>query len=154
MSSRWSPRGEARRRYEHQLPCLDRAPPGVLWRTARQKQGDPVKAELARSTGAIETPRGALLYEAGKHYLVHYAPGDCEPMRRRRFERLFRRRGDGRYERRVDHPLRYFSLAYPVLVETEDGVQLAQPGDWIMEGSAGELWPVSQRDAQDNYDPA
>lgn len=120
----------------------------------RQAAGAPVRAELARSTGCIETPRGALRYEAGKHYIVHHGPGEREPVRRAMFERLFKRRSDGRFEKRTDVVLRYFTLSYPVLIETSDGAQLAHPGDWIMEAGSDELWPISMRDAYENYEPA
>jgi hypothetical protein len=142
------------RHFGRQLPRLERAPPGVVWRSVRPKSAEPVRAELARSSGKIETPRGALKYQAGQHYIVHYGPGDRAPVRRTLFERTYRRRDDGRYEKRPDIVLRYFTLSYPVMVETLEGAELAQPGDWIMEGVAGELWPIAPRDAEQKYEPA
>jgi hypothetical protein len=92
-------------------------------------------------------------YEAGKHYIVRYGPGDCAPMRREIFEQTYRRRDDGRFEKRTDIVLRYFTLHFPAVIETLAGAEGAQPGDWIMEGMAGELWPIAARDALEKYDP-
>lgn len=135
------------------LPRLDRPPPGVRWRQARPKpSAEPVRAELVRASGEIKTPRGALRYEAGKHYIVRYGPGDYAPVRRKLFEQIYRRRDDGRFEKRTDIVLRYFTLNYPAVIEALAGVEVAQPGDWIMEGMAGELWPIAARDALEHYD--
>jgi hypothetical protein len=142
------------RHLERLLPRLHRAPPGVLWRRVRSKPAEPRRAELVRSSGCIETTRGELRYRAGKHYIVHYGPGDRAPMRRSVFERLYKRRADGRYDRRRDVLLRYFTLSYPVLVETQDGAELAHPGDWIMEGASDDLWAVAAQDAREEYERA
>ena len=135
------------------LPRLDRPPSGVLWRRVRPKpSAAPVRAELVRSSGEIETPRGALRYEAGKHYIVRYGPGEYAPVRRELFEQVYRRRDDGRFEKRTDIVLRYFTLNYPAVIETLEGAEVAQPGDWVMEGVAGELWPIAARDAPEKYE--
>jgi hypothetical protein len=136
------------------LPRLDRAPPGVRWRFAHPKPAGPMRAELARSSGSIETSRGAHRYEAGKHYIVHYGVGDRAPMRRAFFERTYTRRADGRYEPRLSALIRYFTLPYPVLVETLDGAELAHPGDWIIEADARDLCALPARDAREMYEPA
>lgn len=142
--------GNSRRANEP--PRIDRAPPGALWRAIRPRASDmPVRAELARSNGAVETDRGKLRYHAGKHYIVHYGPGDRAPVRRAIFERTYRRRDDGRYEKRPDIVLRYFTLPYAVAVETLEGVEFAHPGDWIVEGVTGELWPMSARMGEQKY---
>jgi hypothetical protein len=41
-----------------------------------------------------------------------------------------------------------------VLVQTLEGPQVAHPGDWIMQGVAGELWPVPHEKARQKYQPA
>ena len=135
------------------LPCIDRRPPGVRWRRARPKpSAEPVRAELVRSSGVIETARGALRYEAGKHYIVRHGPGDYAPVRRDIFEQIYRRREDGRFEKRTDVVLRYFTLHFPVVIETRDGSEIAQPGDWILEGAAGELCLIGAREALEKFD--
>lgn len=133
------------------LPRLEQAPADAVWRLVRPKPDAPVRAELARSSGKIDTPRGALRYQAGKHYIVHYSPGDRAPVHRTVFERTYVRRDDGLYEKRTDIVLRYFRLPHPVMIESLEGDELAQPGDWIMEGAAGELWPVAAADAEAKY---
>lgn len=142
------------RRNGRQIPRLDRAPDGVDWRWVRPKASEPVRVELARSHGEVRTGHGALRYRAGQHYIVQYGPGDRAPVKRDLFERTYRRRDDGLYEKRTDILFRYFTLSYPVMVETLEGDELAQPGDWIMEGVTGELWPISSPDAQDKYESA
>lgn len=153
MNSHWT-WSALRQHVARHLPRLDRPPPGARWRLVRPRPTEPVRAELARSNGEIETSRGVLRYKAGKHYIVRYGPGDRAPVRRALFDHLYRRRDDGRYEKRPDILLRYFTLSYPVMIETLDGAELAHPGDWIMQGAAEELWPISARDAQAKYQSA
>jgi hypothetical protein len=59
------------------------------------------------------------------------------------FERTYQRRDDGLYEKRSDVTYRYFTLPVTVNVATSEGRQRADPGDWIVEGVEGELWPVA-----------
>lgn len=142
-------------RQRRETPRIDRAPPGAVWHSIRPLASDePVRAELARASGAIETDRGKLRYQAGKHYIVHYALGDIAPVHRSIFERTYRRRDDGLYEKNPDIVLRYFTLPYAVIVETLEGAEAAEAGDWIMEGVTGELWPMSARAGERKYTPA
>jgi hypothetical protein len=144
-----------RRRRSREPPRINRAPPGAVWRSIRPRASDTaVRAELARSSGAIETPRGDLRYEAGKHYIVHYEPGDRAPVRRSVFEDTYQRREDGLYQKRIDIVLRYFTLPYDVIVETLEGEEMAQSGDWIVEGVGGELWPMAPQIGEKKYVPA
>jgi hypothetical protein len=141
------------RRHAGALARINRPPPGVRWRRARPKpSAAPVRAELVRSSGEIATPRGALRYEAGKHYLVQYGPGDYAPVRREIFEHTYRRRDDGCFEKKTDIVLRYFTLNHSVIIDTLEGSEIAQPGDWIIEGLAGELWPLAAREALERYE--
>lgn len=136
------------------LQTIDRPPPGVRWRSVRPKPSAGVRAELANSSGKIEKDIGTLRYEADKHYIIEYGPDDRAPVRREIFERTYQRRDDGLYEKRTDIVLRYFTLPHPVMVETLEGDELAHPGDWIMEGVVGELYPIAARDAEAKYAPA
>lgn len=148
LSGLWHRDVQALRRINH-------APTSVIWRRVRPRpSAEPVQAELARWSGTLDTPRGPLRYEADNHYIVTYGPDDRAPVRRKLFESTYRRREDGSFEKRTDHVTRYFTLSYPVIVETLEGDELAQPGDWIMQGAAGELWPISADDAQAKYEPA
>jgi hypothetical protein len=94
---------------------------------------------------------GRVQYLAGKHYIVRHGPGDLEAVRRGLFDCTHRRRRDGRFEVRPDAVLRYFILPYPVIVETPEGAELADRGDWIVDGTSS-LWPISARDAHEKYD--
>lgn len=144
-----------KQRPRHDPPRIDRAPPGAIWRSIRPRASDTaVRAELARASGVIETPRGDLRYEAGKHYIVHYGPGDRAPVRRAIFEQTYQRRDDGLYQKRVDIVLRYFTLPYIVIVETLEGEEMAHPGDWIVEGVGGELWPMAPHVGERKYKAA
>lgn len=136
------------------LRTFDRPPPGVRWRSVRPAPSLPVRAELATSSGKIEKDGGTLSYDANEHYIVEYGGGDRAPVRREVFERTYRRRDDGLYEKRSDIVLRYFTLRHPVMVKTLEGDELAHPGDWIMQGVVGELYPVAARDAETKYRPA
>jgi hypothetical protein len=62
--------------------------------------------------------------------------------------------GGGLYRKRTDVILRYFTLKRRVVVQTLEGPQAARPGDWIMQGVAGELWPISPEKAREKYEPA
>ena len=62
--------------------------------------------------------------------------------------------GGGLYRKRTDVIFRYFTLKRRVLVQTLEGPQVAKPGDWIMQGVKGELWPVSSEKAREKYEPA
>jgi hypothetical protein len=136
----------------HNVPRLDSPPTNANWRKVRPKPGVPVHAELATSSGKLNTSRGALAYEAGQHYIVEYGPDDRAPVRRDIFKRTYRLRDDGFYEKRTDAVLRYFTLSQPVMIYSMEGPELAQPGDWIMQGSEGELWPIAPEDAQAKYE--
>lgn len=135
-------------------PVLVRPPPGVRWRKVRHKQGAPVRAWLAESDGVLERKRGPLRYRRGDDYIVEYGDDDSAVVKRSIFERTYARRDDGRYEKRADIVYRCFTLPYPVLVRTLEGHQRAQPGDWIIEGVDGELWPVRMAEARRKYEPA
>jgi hypothetical protein len=136
-------------------PEIDRAPPGALWRSVRpRRSGPPVRAWLAQSDGAIASERGVLHYRRGDDYIVEYAPDDAAVVKRTVFERTYRLRPDGLHEKRTDVVYRYFTLPYAVIVRTLEGPQKAEPGDWIMEGVNGEIWPVRMAKARRKYQAA
>jgi hypothetical protein len=127
-------------------------PPGVAMTAVKPRGEEIVSARLAKSDGAIESERGRLSFEAGKHYLVRYSNGDEAPVLKAIFERLYRRRIDGKYEKRRDVRLRYFTLPYAVRVMTMEGPRTAAPGDWIIEGVIGELYPAPAAVAESKYE--
>ena len=123
-------------------PRISAVPEGVKTHPIAPRPSNPVFARPALSSGYVESGRGPLAYENGEHYLVEYAPGDVAPVQCEIFERTYRKRSDGLYQKREDLTLCYFTLPYDVVVETPEGDQLAEAGDWIVEGAAGELYPM------------
>ena len=73
-------------------------------------------------------------------------------MRRDIFERVYQRRGANKYEKRPELVYRYFTLPYPVTVNTAEGPEAAKAGDWIMEGIEGELYPIAPDRAREIYE--
>jgi hypothetical protein len=142
-------------RERESTPRISSAPSGVKWRFVRPKSdAHPVRAELAQADGELPSQQGALSYKKGEHYIVEYGDEDRAPVRRTIFERTYRQRADGRYEKRSDVVLRYFTLPYPAMIETLEGVRRAEPRDWIMVGVVGEMWPISPDEARRKYKPA
>ena len=136
------------------LETIAAPPANADWRSVKPRRLGSVQAELAREDGSIEAGHGALSYEAGNHYIVTTRDGSVSVVRRDIFEQTYRKRMLGGYEKRPDVIYRYFTLDYPVMVETAEGPQRAEAGDWIMQGVMGELWPVSANDAERKYAPA
>jgi len=129
-------------------------PDDVIWRSIRPKPGEPVRAWRAESTCTVETGQGKLKARGGKDFIIEYAPADRAVIRGDIFERTYERVDEGEYVKRTDITLRYFTLDRPVIVATLEGKQRAAPGDWIVEGTADELWPVPQAKTASKYDPA
>lgn len=145
--------GRSSRASADAIPHISNPPHDAKWRKIRpQPDNEPVRATLASHDGSIQSERGSLSYRAGAHYIVHYGDGDRAPVARQLFERTYRERADGRYEKRTDIVLRYFTLKHAVYVDTLEGARYAAPGDWIVEGVTGELWPVEQSEAVQKYD--
>jgi hypothetical protein len=146
--------GRSRRQGE-EPPHIDAPPEAVKWRFVRPKaDAHPVRAHLADADGELPSASGALAYKAGEHYIVEYGPDDRAPVRRAIFERTYRQRADGLYEKRTDVVLRYFTLPHAAIVETLEGDKRAAARDWIMVGVVGEMWPVAANEARRKYEPA
>jgi hypothetical protein len=130
---------------------IDRPPAGVWWREVRPRQNGGVRAAKATRDGVLATERGDQRYRAGQHYLVKHTNGDEFVVRADVFEATYRPMGDGRFAKRTDIVLRYFTLDRPVTVRTLEGPERAEAGDWIMEGVLGELWPIDATKARGLY---
>lgn len=133
---------------------IDDAPTGVTWRHVRPKPSPPVRARRAEADTSVETGQGTLRARGGSDYIVDYGGGDRAVIRGDIFERTYERVGDDLYAKRTDVVLRYTTLRNPVIVETLEGPQRGEPGDWLMQGVAGELWPVPKDKALSKYEPA
>jgi hypothetical protein len=136
------------------LPTLETCPDRVPLHDVRPRDRARVDAQLARRNGNVRTGHGVLNYEARKHYIVTHVDGSVSVVQRDTFEKMYRRRMLGGYMKRPELRLRYFTLPYPAMVDTQEGQQRADPGDWIMQGVEGELWPVDPQEAARTYAPA
>lgn len=138
------------RRWEIKTP-----PQNVVWRpiVPRADQA-PVRAWRAEENSSVQTRAGALQARAGLDYIVEYEGGARAVVRGDIFERSYEPLGDGRFQRRPDLQLRAFTLDRPALVHTLEGPQAAEPGDWVIEGVMGEIWPVQRADALKKYQSA
>lgn len=129
-------------------------PRGVAWRQARPKDDQTaIRAWRAEGDHTIRTTQGVLQARGGRDFILDYGNDDHAVVRADIFERTYEPLGGGLYRKRADIILRYFTLKRPTLVETLEGAQEAKPGDWIMQGVAGELWPVPREKALEKYEP-
>lgn len=130
-------------------------PKNVRWRHVHARGPQPaVRAWRVEADHQIQTPRGSLRARGGEDFIIETADGDHRVVRSDIFERTYEALGGGLYRKRDDVDLRYFTLDRPALVKTLEGEQEAQPGDWIMQGVAGELWPVPRAEAERKYEHA
>jgi hypothetical protein len=134
-------------------PAISAPPLDAEWRAVRPRRGRPVEARLAAKDGAIRTRRGRLCFRAGEHFIVRRRRGAPSVVKRDVFERTYERAGGG-YTKRTDIEYRYFTLPEACVVLTREGPQHAAAGDWIMQGTEGELWPLSPAQGRRLYAPA
>lgn len=135
-------------------PTISEPPQGVRMREVRAKEAPAKRAWLAESDGLVETEHGMLRARGGQDYVLAHGPGEHSVIRKDIFETMYEPLGGGLYRKRTDVILRYFTLKRRVVVQTLEGPQPARPGDWIMQGVKGELWPVSPEKAREKYEPA
>lgn len=134
---------------------IDEPPARARWKRVRPRPAQrPVRARRAEADANIETPHGPAFARGGADYIVAHGAGDYAVVRGDIFERTYEALGAGLYRKRTDLVLRYFTLDRPAIVETLEGPAKAEPGDWVMEGVAGELWPIAAEKAQEKYEPA
>jgi hypothetical protein len=132
---------------------LRHAPRGVHWRRIRPRGAECVRAHIAEADHVIISGHGTLHASAGDDVIVKHEDGERAVVRRDIFDRTYESIGGGLYRKREDVVLRYFTLNRPALIETMEGPQRAEAGDWIIEGVAGELWPVARAKALEKYEP-
>jgi len=140
---------------EKPRPVIAAPPLDVAWREVRANPNQPpVRAHRADADRYIETGQGKLRARGGEDYILTYGPGDEAVIGKEVFEATYEPAGEGLYRKRTDVVFRYFTLPYACIVETMEGPQRAKPGDWIMQGVVGELWPIPVAKAETKYDPA
>jgi hypothetical protein len=142
---------DGRKKPEEYLPLIHHAPVGVEWRHIKPRAAVTLRAWKAERDGLIATPDGALRYQAGRDWIVEHGEGDYAIVRADLFARTYTDIGGGRFRRRDDVQMRYFRLPHPAKIRTREGIRLAAPGDWIIEGLTGELWPVRPERARRTY---
>lgn len=134
---------------------IDEPPAGVRWRKVRAKANQtPVRAWLAEKDTHVRADTGKLRARAGQDYVLQYDVDDFAVVRGDIFNATYEPLGGGLYRKNPEVVLRYFTLDRPALVHTLEGPQAAEPDDWIVQGVAGELWPVPREKAAQKYDPA
>lgn len=111
-----------------------------------------MRAHVAEASHAIKSSHGVLHTRVGEDMIVNH-DGESAVVRRDIFERTYKALGGGIYAKRQDVVLRYFTLPKSVTIETIEGPQRAEAGDWIIQGVAGELWPVAKEKALEKYEP-
>lgn len=136
---------------ENEPVRIDHAPKNVHWRKAHPKGDERVHAWIAAEDCEVVTGHGVLRAHGGQDMIVAYGPRDVAVVRRDLFERTYEGLGHGVFRKRTDVPVRYFVLDHPAVIETLEGDQQSEPGDWIVEGVDGELWPVSAEAAKRKY---
>jgi hypothetical protein len=136
-------------------PTLTAPPADVSWREARPKpDATPVHAWRAEADHNVHTRQGVLKARGGRDVIIDYGKGDHAVVRADIFEQTYEPAGAGLYRKRDDIKFRFFTLTERALVQTLEGVQEAAPGDWIMQGVIGELWPVPHSKALEKYELA
>lgn len=134
---------------------IDSPPENVDWRPIRPRPNQPpVRARLAEADCTVETRAGVLNARGGLDYIVEYSPGRRSVVRGDIFERIYEPLGGGRFRKRTDVIFHAFTLDRPAIVHTLEGPQKAEPGDWVIEGVDGDLWPVARAEAVKKYDDA
>lgn len=135
-----------------ELETLDRPPDDANWVQVRPRGEERVRAWVAKEDCEVVTGAGVLHARKGHDVIVAYGPRDLSVVSKGIFNRTYKRVSHGQFRKRTDVKLRYFTLDRPVMIETREGMQRAEPGDWIMEGLEGELWPVPREKAPRKYE--
>lgn len=131
---------------------IDHPPTNVHWRKVQPRPDHhPIRAWRAEADRDVETDHGMLHARGGQDMIVAYGPQDYGVIRRDIFDRTYTVLGGGLYRKREDVILRYFICERPCTVVTMEGEQDAEPGDWIVQGVTGELWPVRADKAEQTY---
>lgn len=134
---------------------IDTPPENVDWRPIRPRADQPpIRARRAEADCVVSAGGGDLHARGGKDFIVEYGNGARSVVRGDIFERVYEPMGDGRFRKRTDVIFHAFTLDRRAVIHTLEGPQNADPGDWVIEGVAGELWPLPHAEAVKKYDDA
>jgi hypothetical protein len=117
-----------------------------------------VSVRFALAPGAVDTLEGEVSFQQGDA-IVTGTRGETWPIPRQRFERTYepsQPQGamgqDGLYRRKPSVvTARQTVTAMSIPLSNGRGVLTAQPGDWIVEGQAGDQWVVADAIFRDTY---
>lgn len=113
-----------------------------------------VSAREAAEDGEIVTSWATLQYRAGRDMIVGEAQGDARPVRKDIFDLTFEEVAPGEYAKRSDIPVGYFVVNDTRTIETLEGPVEAKPGDYVLIGGIGEMWPIKPAKFAERYDVA
>lgn len=153
-----NPREEIRSRVESAGADIPRNP--IPWDRVqvaypKADESTVVSARPATESGDITTSWGANLhYEAGRDIIVGEDQGDARPVRQDIFEKTFRETepGSNQFVKRSDVPVGFFTADKAQTIQTLEGPVEALPGDMILIGGVGEMWPVKPEKFAQRYD--
>ena len=136
--------------------CVIRAPNDIPEEAKRvivqPRDIGPVHAYLADHDGDLEGADGHNLhFEAEQDYVVHGEDGRRSVVRRDIFKRTYRSIGHGKFRKRGSLRLHAAVCDREAEVHTMEGRQPAHPGDLIVIGTEGEVWPVPKHAARSRY---
>lgn len=116
----------------------------------------PVKAVLAKKSGTLKSSWGSeLKYRAGKDYILDYK-GDGSDMgvvRGDIFKTTYKQVPNkmGYYRKNPDARLHYFVAKKAMTIKTLEGKADVKPGDKVMVGTVGEMWPLQDEKLKAKY---
>lgn len=135
-----------------QADMIDTPPADAEWRNVRPKPTPAVRARLAEADCEVETGNGRLFARGGEDYIISYGAEERSVVRGDIFERTYEPLGGGLFRKRTDVVFRCFTLKHDATINTLEGPQRAEAGDWVIQGVAGELWPVPRDKALEKYE--
>jgi hypothetical protein len=124
--------------------------------------GGPPEAAIFERTGIVQAnrltahlqwtlPSGADMQGHAGDWHVIDGTGGSRTVSHPEFQSSHEPLSDGRW-RRVG-TIRAWQAREPLIVRTKEGRATANPGDWIVEGTSGERWPVTDPQFSQSYRP-
>lgn len=128
-------------------------PAGIARGIARpQADGAVVRAEIARADETVTTAWGAeLRARAGQDYILSDDGGERWVVRRDLFEATYER-AEGGYRKRADQVVGFWVSPDRRAIRTLEGEVTAEPGDIVLVGALGEMWPVKRARFEQRYE--